>query len=258
MALAATDLLVVQQQTGDQLIKKLAIQDLQTYLQSAQPVTFKGTANMTVGGDEPAVEDRVAGNLYLNSATQAGTFAWQGGADPFTGTVQPNAQAVWVDTLGWQVTANGAGGGVGVEEVLATAPIQVDSSDPASPRVSVLDADATRLGVVQLATEQDVIDGTAGKVVTSAQLAATNQAISDAGGGTVLTVAGLEPIVITGEASSTPTVTITAASTSAVGAVQLEDASSIDTSSTSTATTPKYVADYYLIKDFSSLDSITD
>ncbi len=255
MALAGSDLLVVQQQTGGQDIKSLSITDLKTFLDTSAPLNFKGAANMTVGADEPAVEDRVAGNVYINNASAAGTFAWTGGTAPYTGTVQPNSQAVWVDTTGWQVI-NNSSASVGVETVESTLPIEVDSSDPASPRISVNDATVTAAGVVQIATDTDVANGTPDLVVTSKQLAATNAAISSAGGGTVLSVAGTAPIVITGDASATPTVTITAATTSAVGSVQLQDASAIVATATDTATTPKYIADFYLVKDFSTLPSI--
>ena len=255
MALTGSDLLVVQQQTGTQDMKSLSITDLKTFLDTASPLNFKGAANMTVGADEPAVADRVAGNVYINSATAAGTFAWTGGTDPYTGTVQPNAQAVWVDTTGWAVTNNDIGD-VGVEAVLATAPIEVDSTQPSSPRVSILEATTARQGSVQLASDQDVIDATPDLVVTSKQLAATNSAISQAGGGTVTKVAGAEPIVITGVATETPTVTITGASTDAPGAVQLQNSSERNEASTSVATTPKYVDTFYLIKDFSSLDPV--
>ena len=255
MALTGSDLLVVQQQTGGQDIKSLSITDLKTFLDTQSPLNFKGTANMTVGADEPAVSDRVAGNVYINSATAAGTFAWTGGTAPYTGTVQPNAQAVWVDTTGWQISNNSVGD-VGVEAIESTLPITVDSTDASTPRISVNDATTAAVGVVQIATDVDVSNATPGLVVTSAQLAATNAAISAAGGGTVISVAGTAPIVVTGDATATPTVTITNATTDVVGAVQLQDASAIAGTVTTKATTPKYVGDFYLIKDFSSLPSI--
>ena len=255
MALTGSDLLVVQKQTGNKDVNSLSITDLASYLSAQSPLNFKGAANMTVLGDEPAVEDRIAGNVYINSATTAGQFAWTGGDDTFSGTVQPNAQAVWQETAGWQVV-NNSSATVGVEEIQPAAPITVNDDTASAPIIGVSDADTSNSGVVIIATDQDVKDGTAGKVVTSKQLAATNQSISEAGGGTVLSVSGDAPIVITGDANSTPTVTITGASTAAPGAVQLSDASAIDEDSTDLATTPKYVADYYLIKDFSLLPDV--
>ena len=230
------------------------ITDLQAFLDTGPVINFKGTANATVSGDEPPAEDRVAGNLYINSATSAGTFAWTGGTSPYTGTVQPNAQIVWVDTTGWAVTNNGASD-VGVETIQGTLPITVNSDTASSPIIGVNSATTDTEGVVEVATDADVAAGTAGKVVTSAQLKTTNDAISNAGGGTVTNVTGTAPIQVA-NGTSTPAISVDAASTSAAGVVQLEDASAIDTTSTTTAATPKYVDDYYLIKDFSSLTSV--
>ena len=165
MALTGSDLLVVQQQTGGQDIKSLSITDLKTFLDTQSPLNFKGTANMTVGADEPAVGDRVAGNVYMNSATAAGTFAWTGGTSPYTGTVNPNAQAVWVDTTGWQISNNSVGD-VGVETIASTLPITVDSTTAANPIVGVNDATTAAVGVVQIATDTDVSNATPGLVVT--------------------------------------------------------------------------------------------
>lgn len=254
MALEGSDLLVVQKQSGAQEMRSLSITDLQAFLDTGPVINFKGTANATVSGDEPPAEDRVAGNLYINSATSAGTFAWTGGTSPYTGTVQPNAQIVWVDTTGWAVTNNGSSD-VGVETIQGTLPITVNSETAASPIIGVNSATTAAEGVVSIATDADVASGTAGKVVTSAQLKTTNDAISNAGGGTVTNVTGVAPVQVA-NGTSTPAISVDAASTSAAGVVQLEDASALDITSTTTAATPKYVDDYYLVKDFSSLPSV--
>ncbi len=69
---------------------------------------------------------------------------------------------------------------------------------------------------------------------------------------------GEAPIVITGTASTTPKVTITDGSFSAVGAVKLQDDSVSTPAKTvdDAAATPKYVDSFYLIKNFSSLDDV--
>ena len=260
MALEGTDLLVVQKQTGDNGMRKLSITDLSTFLDTGPVVTFKGTANGTVSADEPEAADRVAGNLYINDASDAGTFAWSAGTNPFTGTIYPNANIIWQDTVGWQVTNNQGSVDVGVTAVTGSLPITVNSDNAASPNVSVNAAptDGSASGVVTIATDTDVANGVAGKVVTSAQLAVTNQAISDAGGGTVTNVTGSTPIVIDGVATSTPNVTINDGTTGQKGAVQLTDDSDLVITNTSTAATPKYVDSYYLIKDFSTFADVAD
>ena len=254
MALEGSDLLVVQKQSGGQEMRSLSITDLQTFLDTGPVITFKGTANGTVAGEEPGPSDQVAGNLYINSATTPGTFAWTAGTSPYTGTIQPNAQIVWVSTTGWAVTNNGASD-VGVETVQGTLPITVNSGDASSPIIGVNEATTSTEGVVTITTDADVASGTVGKVVTAAQLKTTNDAISAAGGGTVTNVTGVAPVQVA-NGTSTPAISVDAATTSAAGVVQLEDASSIDKTSITTAATPKYVDDYYLIKDFSSLTSV--
>ena len=253
MALEGSDLLVVQKQSGAQEMRSLSVTDLQAFLDTGPVITFKGTANATIAGEEPPVEDRVAGNLYINDASQAGQFAWTGGTGPYTGTIQPNAQVIWVNPTGWAVT-NNTDSDSGVTSVQGTLPITVNSDTPASPIIGVNSATTDSEGVVEIATDADVSAGTAGKVVTSAQLKTTNDAISAAGGGTVTNVTGTSPIQVT-NGTSTPAISVDAATTSSSGVVVLEDASALDATSTTTAATPKYVDDYYLIKDFSSLPS---
>ena len=254
MALEGSDLLVVQKQSGDLGMRKLSVTDLQAFLDTGPVINFKGTANGTVAGDEPGASDRVAGNLYINSATTAGTFAWTGGTSPFTGTIQPNAQIIWVDTTGWAVTNNG-GDSVGVETVQGAVPITVNSSDAANPIVSVSDATTSAVGVVQLATATDVSNGTVGVVVTAAQLRTTNQAISDAGGGTVTNVTGTAPIQVV-NGSSTPGISIDAGTASVAGALKIVDDSALAPTNATAAATPKYVNDYYLVSDFSTLTDV--
>ena len=254
MALEGSDLLVVQKQSGDLGMRKLSVTDLQAFLDTGPVITFKGTANGTVSGDEPEAADRVAGNLWINSATTSGSFAWTAGTSPYTGTIQPNAQIIWVDTTGWAVT-NNSGGDVGVETVSGAIPITVNSDDASNPIVSVNDATTDATGVVQIATDTDVSNGTSGVVVTAAQLKVTNDAISASGSGTVTNVTGVAPIEVA-NGTSTPSVSVTTATTSDVGVVQLQDASALAITSTTTAATPKYVDDYYLVKDFASLADV--
>ncbi len=260
MALEGTDLLVVQKQSGDNGMRKLTVSDLSTFISNEQPISFQGTANATVAGDEPASTKHVDGYLFINNATTAGDFAWTAGTAPFSGTIYPNASVIWQTPTGWAVTNNTPATDVGVTAVTGSLPIEVDSSSASSPNVSVKDATTLTAGtntsgVVTVATDDDVTNGASGKVVTAKQL---QDAIGNAGGGTVMSVTGEAPIVITGTASTNPKVTITDGSFSAVGAVKLQDdgvstpAKTVDDA----AATPKYVDSFYLIKNFSSLDDV--
>ena len=254
MALVSTDVFVVQKQTGNKDNCKLSVQQLADYLNTGPVVNYKGTANMTVAGDEPS--SPAAGDLYINNATSSGTFAWTGGTAPYTGTVVPNAQAIYVTGTGWTVT-NNSGADLGVETVQGTAPITVDNTDAASPIVAVSAATTATSGtntsgVVIVATDADVAAGTNGAVVTAAQLKTTNDAISAAGGGTVTNVTGVDPIEVA-SGTSTPAVSIKDAGIGQKGAVALVDDSALAVTATTIAATPKYVADFYLAADFSAL-----
>ena len=257
MALEATDVLVVQKQTGNKENRKLSVQQLTDYLATGPTINFRGTGNMTQAGDEPSSPQ--GGDLYVNSASSTGTFAWTSGTNPYTGTVVPNAQAIYVTGTGWTVT-NNSGADLGVETVSGTVPIVVDSTNASTPIVSVNEASVltsgtNTSGVVTVATDADVAAGTAGAVVTSAQLKTTNDAISNAGGGTVTNVTGSDPIEVA-SGTSTPAITIKDSGIGQKGAVALVDDSALAVSSSLIAATPKYVADYYLIKDFSTLTDV--
>ena len=259
MALEGTDLLVVQKQSGDNGMRKLSVTDLQAFLDTGPVITFKGTANGTVAQDEPGVEDQVAGNLYINDAVSSGNFAWSSGTDPFSGTIYPNASIIWQTGIGWQVTNNQPAVDVGVTEVQGSLPITVNSDTASAPIVSVNAAptDGSASGVVTIATDADVASGVAGKVVTSAQLKTTNDAISAAGGGTVTNVTGVDPIEVA-SGTTTPAISIKDGSVGQKGAVALTDDSALVITNTTTGATPKYVDSYYLIKDFSTFPDVAD
>ena len=258
MALESTDVFVVQKQTGGKENRKLSFQQLQEAIGSGPAVVFKGVLNMTSSATQPSTP--ASGDLYINDT--AGTFAWTTG-DGYTGQVDVDARAIWTGT-GWSVT-NPPSGDVGVEEVQATLPITVDPTDASKPIVGVnaavtnADGSTQTSGVVSIATDANVAAGDDNFVVTSKQLKTTNDAISNAGGGTVTNVTGTAPIQVA-NGTSTPAITVDAATSSAVGVVKLIDTgvTSPDTTSTTLATVPKYIADFYLVKDFSALPDITD
>ena len=256
MALEAADVLVVQKQSGTQENRKLTVQQLSEYVQSNPAVTFKGTADMTNAASEPA--NPQGGDLYINSASAAGAFAWTGGSDPYTGTVSTNAQAVYVSSVGWTVT-NNSGADLGVETVQGTLPITVNSTNDAEPIISVnaatvLTTGVNTSGVVTVATNADVTSGTAGVIVTAAQLKTTNDLIAAGGGGsgTVTNVTGTDPIEVA-NGTTTPAISIKDSAVSQKGAVALISDSAVATTNTTTATTPKYVANFYLNRNFSLL-----
>ena len=266
MALENTDVFVVQKQDGNKENRKLSFQQLQEALGSGPAVVFKGVANMTSATTQPGtngIPSPSTGDLWINS-TQ-GAFAWTQsvGADSYTGQVEVDSRAIWTGT-GWSVT-NPPSGDVGVEEVKSALPITVDNGTPSSPIVGVNDASTNAdgstqtSGVVTIATDANVAAGDDNYVVTSKQLKTTNDAISNAGGGTVTNVTGTAPIQVA-SGTTTPAITIDNASSSAFGAIKLIDTgvTTPDTSSTTLGVVPKYLADFYLVKDFNSLTDVDD
>ena len=252
MALESTDVFVVQKQTGQKPVCKLAVSQLSAYLQTSAAVRYKGTANMTVAGDEPSPV--VSGDLYINSAATTGAFAWTTG-DGYTGQVEPNARALWNGT-GWDVQ-NPVSSDIGVESIQASGAITVDSTNAASPVIGVDAATDAHMGVVQYATDADVTSGTPDLAVTSKQLWTTNQLISEAGGGTVTSVTGVLPIQVSAS-TSVPEVSVDYATFNTSGVTTLAADSTLAVAADDTAATPKYVSTFYLVSDFSTLADVDD
>ena len=116
-----------------------------------------------------------------------------------------------------------------VQAVTGTAPVTVNSTDPQNPVVSVSAASTSAAGVVQL---NDTISS------TSTTLAATANAVKtayDAALDSVQTVTGTAPVAVNVTDPQNPVVSVTAASTTAAGVVQLNNTTS-STSATQGAT----------------------
>ena len=260
MALESTDVFVVQKQTGGKENRKLSVQQLSDYLGSGPSVVFKGVLDMTNASTQPNSPSN--GDLYINGASVAGTFAWTNGTG-YTGNVDPDARAIW-DGTGWSVT-NPPSGDVGVEEVKGALPISVDSTNASEPIVSVNaattdesdpDAIVQSSGVVTIATTAQVASAATNVVVTAKQL---KDAVGQAGGGTVTSVSADAPLSVT-SADSTPNITISDADSSAVGVVQLIDSTlaTPNTTSDSLAVVPAYLDKFYLQSNFSDLTDVDD
>ena len=181
--------MVVQKASGGQEIRKATMQQLSDFLQTSETVTYKGTADFTNGSELPAAKN--IGDLYINSAVATGTWAWGQNSSGLT-EVDPGDRAIWNGT-DWDIIQSGAGD-VGVTEVQGTLPIIVSDGDTDTPVVSVRSASTTEDGVVQLASAQDVVDGSVGVVVTADQLKKTNDDLSGAIGGGVTSITGIDPI----------------------------------------------------------------
>lgn len=207
MALESNDLMVVQKASGTNEIRKATMQQLSDFLQTSDTVAYKGTADFTNGAEEPAQKN--TGDLYINNALSDGTWAWSTNSEGIT-DVTPGDRCIWNGAT-WDVIQSGAGD-VGVTEVQGTVPIIIQDGDTATPVVTVRTATTAEDGVCTLASAQDVVDGSTGKVVTADQLKDTNDQLGVIAGGGMTALIEIDPIEVFTDGTSAST-----ANTPAIG-----------------------------------------
>ena len=219
MALENSDVFVVQKATGE--IRKVTAAALDSYVESGDSVTYKGAGDFTDVGENPAAPSN--GDLYINDGNSSGNFAWLPAPNPAV-VVDEGDRAIF-NGSSWDIIQSGAGD-VGVIEVAASAPITVNSADPAKPVVGVTEATTAAPGVVQLADADDITNGVTNRVVTADQLADVNDNADDK---------GIEGITVTAPITSdndgtNPTIGVTDATQAAKGVVQLATDDDIENS----------------------------
>lgn len=192
MALESNDLMVVQKASGTNEIRKATIQQLSDYLQATETVVYRGAADFTNSAEEPAQKN--LGDLYINNAVAEGTWAWSANSEGIT-DISPRDRAIWNGT-NWDIIQSNGGGSAGVVEVQGTVPIIIQDGDTATPVVTVRTATTTEDGVCTLASAQDVVDGSTGKVVTADQLKDTNDQLGVLAGGGITALIELDPIQV--------------------------------------------------------------
>jgi hypothetical protein len=255
MALEATDLLVVQKQSGGKEVRKASLSQLNDYLQTEPGVVYKGQANFTDAGEEPASKN--TGDLYINDAPAAGTWAWSANSNGYT-DVTPGDRALWSGTS-WDIIQSGADD-IGVSNVTGSLPITI-SGTAAEPNVEIEQATTTAAGAIaRLATAADVSASGTGEttaVVTADLLKQTNIDLAAATSGGLTSVQGVDPIEVAttggGATVNSPEIKIKDAGFSQKGAVVLQETGSAPATDVDKAATPGYIDAYYVIKDFSSL-----
>ena len=137
-------------------------------------LTYRGAIDPTTT-EAPAGAE--AGDVYLASSAGPALTSWSGiaGADIAQGDL------LLFDGSNWSANAALGPDGAGVIRIQVTAPLAVDESDPAQPRLSVEPGTTTAAGVVQLADPLALADGTPGRVVDAAQLQAAMATAQPAG-----------------------------------------------------------------------------
>lgn len=162
MALQDADLFVVQRGAT---AHRATAASLKPYFASTGGLAYQGATNAI---NPPPPGPYSAGDLWIHNGP-AGTVnaGWAGIAgQPIT----PGMFLIWNgDTNRWDLVG---GGYAGVEEIIATLPLEADAGDPARPVLSIKDASTTQPGVVALATSAEAISGTnAAKALTPAAAA---------------------------------------------------------------------------------------
>jgi len=208
MALENSDVFVLQKTTGDQENFKLSVADLIGYVQNSDVIQFKGSRDFTDLAEDPQVDGTgvIQGDTYMHNGAE-GAATW----NDMSGTVSPGDRALWDSTsVSWILIKND---GQGVISIDATLPITVDEGDASNPVVGVNEATTTSSGVVKsLATVADISSNSTTAVVTADLINTINTG--------VLTISGVEPIVINNAVTSAPVVTINEATTTTTGYVR--------------------------------------
>ena len=211
MALAASDVFVVQQQASGE-IRKVTAASLNDYLQTSDTVAYKGVGDFTDLGESPATPQ--TGDLWINNALNPGNFAWLP-APGVTTAVQPGDRCIY-DGVKWDIITSGSGD-VGVESIDASLPIEVNNDNPAEPIISIVQATTSAFGAVQLADSADIAASSTNRVVTADQLKAVEDK-ADAGlAGGIGSIIGEDPIEVATSGAGSPTSPAVSIKDSAVG-----------------------------------------
>jgi len=156
MSLQATDFFYVQR--GDDGFKMPGAQLIDFIANQEGSLNYRGTVrcdeapfNGANAGMDP--DPAVPGDIYVNTVDATVAGGWTG----IVGEEIQNGQRVLFDGTNWAIVGAEAGGGV--ESVQGVDPIEVDSTDPANPVVSVKDAAVGQSGVVVMATNDEPAAG---------------------------------------------------------------------------------------------------
>ena len=154
MSLQVTDNFYVQR--GDDGFKMPAAQLIDFIANQEGSLNYRGTvrcdeAPFNGANSGMAPNPALPGDIYVNTVDATVAAGWTG----IVGQTIQDGQRVLFDGTNWAIVGAEAGGGV--ETVQGVDPIEVDSSEPANPVVSVKDAAVGQNGVVVMATNDEPI-----------------------------------------------------------------------------------------------------
>lgn len=238
MALQSSDLFYVQRGADGYKMQAGQIFD---FIAGSPVVVYRGTVDATAaptGQIDP--NPPLPGDVYINTGTGTVATGWTGsvGAD-----ITDGQRVIW-DGAAWEIVGQAAGGGV--ETVGGTAPINVDSTDPANPVVSIDVATNAAFGSTRLAQDPPVAGDLASTsdtdVLSVPHFNELAGRITTAAGGGTQDVVGVDPIEASQDnVTLIATVSIKDATVVQKGAVILT--STVDGTDTKAAT-PKAINDY--------------
>jgi hypothetical protein len=133
----------------------------------AGALVYRGSTDVT-----QAAPAAVQGDVYVNEVTGEAVASWTGVVGL---TIAQNALMLY-DGTEWDAIDIAQ---VAITEIVGIDPIEVNATNQTKPEISVKDATTTQKGVVTLASSQDIIDGTAGKVPTADQIESLFTSIND-------------------------------------------------------------------------------
>ena len=154
MSLQVTDVLYVQR--GNDGFKMPAAQLIDFIANQEGSLNYRGTVRCdeapfngaNVGMDPNPAQP---GDIYINTADGTVAAGWTG----IVGSTIQDGQRVLFDGTNWAIVGAEAGGGV--ETIVGTDPIEVDSADDANPVISVKASAVGQAGVVVMATNDEPV-----------------------------------------------------------------------------------------------------
>jgi hypothetical protein len=152
MSLQVTDNFYVQR--GDDGFKMPAAQLIDFIANQEGSLNYRGTvrcdeAPFNGANSGMAPNPALPGDIYVNTVDATVAGGWTG----IVGEAIQNGQRVLFDGTNWAIVGAEAGGGL--EGITGVDPIEVDSTDPANPVISVEDAAVGQSGVVVMATNDE-------------------------------------------------------------------------------------------------------
>jgi hypothetical protein len=196
--------------------------------------SFGQNAGFTIGDVIPTMSEQLTGVYFVCETAGNGTGVLPGVTFDVGDWILGISVAV-----GWERidTLSGGGGGASTLGDLTDVSLTTLGSGQHLTyngsywtNTSLTSASTTVAGIIQIATQTEVDGGTNSTkaIVPSTLKTYVDDAIAGISGGTVTEVTGTAPIVVTGDATLTPNITVTAASSSAAGTMSAADKAKLD------------------------------